>query len=70
MAALANILETMRHEFDDLANGGIRMLLIFVKLDVLTQKRKEVWQIIHSLAAQIKNDVKSRYCEGGDNEVN
>ncbi|MGD2010362.1 MAG: hypothetical protein PVI76_04660, partial [Desulfobacterales bacterium] len=60
----------MGHEFDDLANGGIRMLLIFVKLDVLTQKRKEVWQIIHSLAAQIKNDVKSRYCEGGDNEVN
>jgi hypothetical protein len=50
MAALANILETMRHEFDDLlnparplmANGGIRMLLIFVKLTVLAEKRKEV----------------------------
>jgi hypothetical protein len=48
----------MGHEFDDLANGGIRMLLIFVKLDVLTQKRKEVWQIIHSLVAQIKNDIR------------
>ncbi|MEN8808570.1 MAG: hypothetical protein ABF291_13925 [Desulfobacterales bacterium] len=68
----------MRHEFDDLlnparplmANGGIRMLLIFVKLNVLAEKRKEVWQTVDSLAAQIKNDIKSKYYEGGDNEVN
>jgi quinol monooxygenase YgiN len=47
----------MRHEFDDplnLANGGIRMILIFAKLNALAEKRKEVWQTIDSLAAQIK----------------
>lgn len=30
------------------------MILIFVKLSAQPEKRKEVWQTIHSLAAQIK----------------
>lgn len=50
------------------------MILFFVKLNVLAEKRKEVWQTIHSLAVNIEKEwgcLDSGFCQNAadENEV-